>query len=149
MRLTPGVGEWRQRVQSDDQTLTVYFDGACPLCRMEIDHYRKQDGAGAICFLDVSRSDEPLAIDLTRQRAMKRFHVRRKDGTLLSGAAAFVAVWDTLPRWRLAARLAAVPGMLVLLEAGYRVFLPVRPTLLRLFGSAQRYFAPKAGIHQR
>ncbi len=52
-------------MQSDDQSLTVYFDGACPLCRMEIDHYRKQDSAGKICFLDVSRSDQPLAMPNT------------------------------------------------------------------------------------
>lgn len=134
---------------SDSQTLTVYFDGACPLCRMEIDHYRKQDGSQDICFLDVSRSDETLAVDLTRPQAMKRFHVRRDDGTLLSGAAAFVAVWETLPRWRLAARLAALPGILAILEVGYRLFLPVRPTLSKLVGHAQRRFVQKKSNRQR
>jgi predicted DCC family thiol-disulfide oxidoreductase YuxK len=67
-------------VQSGRQSLTVYFDGACPLCQAEINHYRKQEGAGAICFLDVSRSEEMLAGDLTKQQAMKRFHVRGNDG---------------------------------------------------------------------
>ena len=121
-------------MQSDRQSLTVYFDGACPLCQAEINHYRKQEGAGAICFLDVSRSGEMLAVDLTKQRAMKRFHVRGNDGSLLSGAAAFVAVWSTLPRWRLAARLAALPGILTILEVAYRLFLPVRPAASKLFG---------------
>lgn len=119
---------------SDRQSLTVYFDGACPLCQAEINHYRKQEGAGAICFVDVSRSEETLAMDLTKQQAMKRFHVRANNGLLLSGAAAFVAVWNTLPRWRLAARLAALPGILKVLEVAYRLFLPVRPAVSRLFG---------------
>jgi predicted DCC family thiol-disulfide oxidoreductase YuxK len=116
---------------------------------MEIDHYRKQDSAGKICFLDVSRSDQPLAMPLIRQQAMKRFHARRDDGTLLSGAAAFVAVWETLPRWRLAARLAALPGMMAILEVGYRCFLPVRPTLSKLLGHVQSRFAQKTISRQR
>ena len=124
-------------MQPDRQSLTVYFDGACPLCQAEINHYRKQEGAGAICFVDVSRSEETLAVDLTKQQAMKRFHVRANDGLLLSGAAAFVAVWSTLPRWRLAARLAALPGILRILEAAYRLFLPARPAVSRLFRLVQ------------
>ena len=126
-------------MQSDRQSLTVYFDGACPLCKAEINHYRKQEGAGAICFLDVSRSEETLAADLTKQQAMRRFHVRANDGLLLSGAAAFVAVWSTLPRWRLAARLAALPGILKILEGAYRLFLPVRPAVSKLFGRVQAW----------
>ena len=126
-------------MESDRRSLTVYFDGACPLCQAEINHYRKQEGAGAICFVDVSRSEETLAVDLSKQQAMKRFHVRANDGLLLSGAAAFVAVWSTLPRWRLAARLAALPGILKILEVAYRLFLPVRPAVSRLFGLVQAW----------
>lgn len=134
-------------MQSDRQSLTVYFDGACPLCQAEINHYRKQEGAGAICFVDVSRSEETLAVDLTKQQAMKRFHVRGNDGSLLSGAAAFVAVWSTLPRWRLAARLAALPGIITILEVAYRLFLPVRPAISRLFGRVQAWHqSDKAGM---
>ena len=121
-------------MQSDERSLTVYFDGGCPLCQAEINHYRKQEGAGEICFLDVSISEEKLAKDLTKEQAMKRFHVRGNDGSLLSGAAAFVAVWSTLPRWKWAARLAALPGRLMILEIACRLFLPVRPILSSLFG---------------
>jgi predicted DCC family thiol-disulfide oxidoreductase YuxK len=127
-------------LQSEGPTLTVYFDGSCPLCQAEIAHYRKQDGAGTICFLNVSENEQTLAPDLSKQQAMRRFHVRRIDGSLLSGAAAFVAIWSALPRWRWLARLAALPGILSCLEAAYRLFLPVRPTVSKCFGYAQTWY---------
>lgn len=125
-------------MQSETRSLTVYYDGGCPLCQAEINHYRKQAGADIICFRDVSISEEKLAGDLTKEQAMKRFHVRGHDGLLLSGAAAFVAVWSTLPRWKWAARLAALPGIMMMLEIAYRLFLPVRPILSSLVGRFTR-----------
>ncbi len=112
--------------------LTVYYDGSCPLCRAETDHYRGQVGGGELCFIDVSQPGQVLQADLSREQAMARFHVRRSDGQLVSGAAAFVSIWRSLPRWRWAGRLAGMPGMMALLELGYRLFLPVRPLLSRL-----------------
>ena len=105
---------------------TVYFDGACPVCRIEIAHYQGQPGAKALCFVDASKATADLGPDLAQERAMARFHVRIADGSLVSGAAAMVAVWSVLPNWRWAARLAALPGMMSVLETAYRLFLPVR-----------------------
>ena len=117
---------------------TVYFDGSCLLCWAEIGHYRRKDNAGALCFVDVSEQDASVPNGLTLRRAMERFHVRAGNGQLLSGAAAFVEVWARLPRWRWAARAAALPGMLALLELSYRLFLPARPTLAMIFRRINR-----------
>jgi len=121
---------WRDLPQMPNQpAATVYFDGSCPLCRAEIGLYRKQAKAENICFVDASNPANPLGDDLDPHRAMRRFHVRKEDGSLVSGAAAFVEIWKQLPRWRWAARVAAIPGMLVLLETGYKLFLAARPYL--------------------
>jgi len=125
-------------MSSDPSKLTLYFDGSCPLCRAEIGLYRRQDQADALCFVDVSAPDAATPQGLTQQQAMQRFHVRAGEGRLLSGATAFVEVWGRLPRWRWAARAAALPGALAVLEWGYRMFLPVRPFVSRVFGRMLR-----------
>jgi predicted DCC family thiol-disulfide oxidoreductase YuxK len=121
-------------VESEVPKSTVFFDSSCPLCRAEIGYYRRQDQAGTLCFVDVSDPGAIIPEGITQQRAMERFHVRANDGTLLSGAAAFVEVWTRLPKWRWAARAASLPGALAALELGYRIFLPVRPIISRVFG---------------
>jgi predicted DCC family thiol-disulfide oxidoreductase YuxK len=120
-------------VQTKLSKSTVYFDGSCPLCRAEIGHYRGADRGAALCFVDVSKADTILPNGLTPRQAMDRFHVQAADGQMFSGAAAFVEVWRRLPRWRWAARAAALPGAIALLEWGYRLFLRFRPFISGLF----------------
>ena len=119
----------------DQPVPTVYFDGSCPLCSAEIKLYRRQGEGKALRFVDVSNPGASLGHDLDRSRAMRRFHVRKEDGRLVSGAAAFVELWKQLPGWRWAARAAAIPGVMALMEMAYWLFLPVRPNLARLFAA--------------
>ena len=106
---------------------TVYYDGACPICSREIAQYRRAAGAEHLAFVDVSGScDQPLGPGLTRDAALARMHVRRADGVLVSGAAAFAELWRQLPRLAWAGRLASSPLVLPVLELGYTAFLRVR-----------------------
>jgi predicted DCC family thiol-disulfide oxidoreductase YuxK len=117
---------------------TVYFDGSCPLCRTEIAYYRGQDAACRLKFVDVSQNGAPTPPGTTQIAAMQRFHVERADGSVVSGAAAFAVIWDLLPRWRWAARLAALPGVTLMLECVYRAFLPIRRFVSRAVGQILR-----------
>jgi predicted DCC family thiol-disulfide oxidoreductase YuxK len=105
----------------------VYFDGACPVCAREIAVYQRAQGAEAVDFVDVTRC-EPAALGptLSTEAALARLHVRLVDGRLVSGAAAFAALWLSLPRWAWAGRLASLPVILPALEFGYRGFLKLR-----------------------
>lgn len=118
---------------SDSQT-TVYFDGSCPLCAAEIRHYRAREGSEQLDFVDVAEQDSDLGPNLTQDKAMARFHIRLPDGQLLSGASAFVAIWQVLPGWHWAARLASIPGVIPTMEGAYRMFLPIRPILSACLG---------------
>ena len=109
---------------------TVYYDGACPLCRREIGVYRRRDAAGALAWVDVSvcaASDLPA--QLTLKDAETRFHVSRADGTVLSGAAAFAEMWAVTPGFRWLGRIAKIAPVTALLERTYRGFLAIRPQM--------------------
>jgi predicted DCC family thiol-disulfide oxidoreductase YuxK len=121
--------------------LTVWYDGACPLCRREIGLYRGLPSSTPICFADVSGAAQPLPPGRTREQMLARFHVRGRDGQMLSGAQAFLALWAALPGWRWLALAGRVPGMPWVMERSYRLFLRGRPWMQRW---AKRLDKPQA-----
>ena len=116
--------------------LTIFYDGACPLCTAEMSVYRKCAGAEEMAFVDVSaQASGSIAPDLDKADALKRFHVRRPDGSFVSGAAGFGHLWLALPAWRWLGRVVLMPGILQVTELVYRSFLVFRPALQRIWRS--------------
>ncbi|TPG12609.1 thiol-disulfide oxidoreductase DCC family protein [Sphingomonas oligophenolica] len=116
--------------------LTVWHDGDCPLCRAEIALIRRLDRRGAIHFVDVIKADAD-ACPLDRGALLARFHAN-EDGELLSGAAAFAAMWRAIPLLRPLGLVARSPTVLRTLETAYIGFLRVRPTVQRLIRRAAK-----------
>ncbi len=114
----------------DMRTLTVWFDGACPLCTREIATMRWLDSGGRIDFIDVSTPDAAAACPIDRRALLARFHASEGDG-LLSGAAAFAAMWRAIPVLRPLGLAARNRHVLAALEWLYCRFLRVRPVLQR------------------
>lgn len=121
--------------------LTVMFDGACPVCRREIGMYQSLTPQEPVAWLDVSKTS-PNMTPAEQASYLARFHVRQKDGKVLSGAAAFVALWLTMPGWRWLGRFGRLPGVTPVLEVFYRGFLHLRPYLQRLANAADRAHLP-------
>lgn len=107
----------------------VWFDGACPLCQREIALMRRLDKRGAIEFVDVADGDASCPID--RAALLARFHAR-EDGQIVSGAAAFAAMWRAIPLLRPLGLAARNRLVLAGLERLYLAFLRVRPRLQRV-----------------
>ncbi len=123
----------KQKIGQIDSGTEVFFDGSCPLCRSEINLYRKQDRTGRLKFTDVSAPDAILPEGLEKGAAMKRFHVFSASGEKLSGAAAFIELWAQLPGWRYVAAIARLRPLPWILEFLYQCFLPLRPLIVRAF----------------
>ena len=110
--------------------LTVWYDGACPLCRREIALFQRLDRRGAIRFQDVGQAEAACPLD--RAKLLARFHAQEAGQPLVSGAAAFAAMWRAIPILRPVGELARIPPVLWLLEQAYVCFLRLRPGLQKL-----------------
>jgi predicted DCC family thiol-disulfide oxidoreductase YuxK len=112
------------------KSVTIWYDSACPLCVREIAVMRKLDWRKRIDFVDAVNPDSSCPID--RAEILSRFHAR-EGGKLLSGAAAFAAMWRAIPLlWPLGA-IAKLPMAERLLERAYVRFLRIRPRLQKWF----------------
>ncbi|WP_306025358.1 thiol-disulfide oxidoreductase DCC family protein [Oceaniradius stylonematis] len=105
--------------------IDVFYDGGCPVCRIEVGYYRRIDRAGAVRWIDIeSLTDAELPAGKTRDALLGRFHVRdQADGGWHVGVDAFARIWRVLPVWRRFAFVFSVPGLRQLAEIGYRGFL--------------------------
>ena len=111
--------------------LTIWYDGGCPLCTREINLMRRLDSRKAIRFVDIASESADCPID--RAEALARFH-GREDGKLVSGAAAFAAMWRAIPVLRPLGLIARNRAVLAGLEYLYIRFLKIRPVLQRWAG---------------
>ena len=112
------------------QETKVFFDGTCPLCSREIKFYKRKDNGANITWVDISLLDPgDVFPGLTKEDALKRFHLLDYKGRLLSGAKAFAALWLVLPPFKLLGRVAQKQPFTFILEVLYRMFLLIRPHL--------------------
>jgi predicted DCC family thiol-disulfide oxidoreductase YuxK len=104
----------------------IWYDGACPLCIREIALMRRLDRRRAIDFRDIAPANAVCPLD--RQLMLARFHAS-EDGVILSGAAAFAAMWRAIPLLKPLGFIARNRLVLRLLERLYNRFLIIRPRL--------------------
>jgi predicted DCC family thiol-disulfide oxidoreductase YuxK len=99
-----------------DGAPTALYHGACPICGTEIDHYKRYCAERGIemGWTDISDGTDTALLDrlgLDREDAKKRMTVVGPDGTVHRGVAAFILMWERMPRYRWLARLVSLPGL--------------------------------------
>lgn len=90
---------------------TALYNGSCPVCRTEIEHYQRLDAGSKrkLGWHDISGPDEPPTCGVGSEAMRRRLHVLDSDGRLLVGVPAFARIWELLPRYRWLARLVRLP----------------------------------------
>lgn len=117
--------------------LTLFFDGACPLCLAEITWLRARNRHGLLDFVDVasfsSAESSGLPPGFSCDQALAAMHGRLADGRLLTGVAVFAEAYRRadLP---VLAWLFSRPLLQPLLMAGYRYFARHREVISRRLG---------------
>ena len=111
---------------SEAQTkMTAFYDGGCPVCRLEVNHYQRI-GGDAVEWVDVCALDDAALARASegksRNDLLGAMHVREGNEWQI-GVAAFPALWRKMPGWRHFAWVFKVPGVTPLAELSYSGFL--------------------------
>lgn len=102
--------------------LTLFFDGACPLCRLEMDRLRERDALHRLAFIDIAQAGfDPAPWGATRADMQALIHAAQPDGTLLIGIDALHQAYTAvgLGHWTLPTTL---PRLRPLLTRAYALF---------------------------
>jgi len=101
---------------------SVYYNGACPVCRTEMSHYARRCQAAAVpvTFIDSSMRHDNLAeYGLRREHLERRVYLKAANGQVLSGVAALTALWAQTPGYQWLSRLVSLPLLRPVAEALY------------------------------
>lgn len=105
-----------------DYPLTLFYDAACPVCSLEMDHLRERDVAGRLVFVDIGTPGfDAAAHGATLQAMNAEIHARRPDGSMLKGVEVLRLAYDAVGLgWVL--RASAWPPLKPAFDLAYRGF---------------------------
>ena len=114
--------------------LTLFYDGACPLCQAEILFLSGRNEANLLDFIDInSERYDPQAVGVSCEQALAAMYGQYEDGTLIHGVAVFPEAYQraNLP---LLAWIFSRPALQPILKVGYQFFAKNRHGISRIFG---------------
>ena len=81
-----------------NDSIEVFFNDSCSVCRMEINHYKKQ--SSSIKWTDITNNESAqLKTNKDSKSLLRRLHTIH-DQKLYQGIDAFLIVWKTLPNYK-------------------------------------------------
>ena len=112
--------------------LTLLYDGACPVCSLEMDHLRARNVAGKLAFVDIATPGfDPTPWGATWAEMNASIHAVRADGSVITGVEVLRLAYLAVGLGWLLAPTGWAP-LKPAFEAGYLVFARHRRTLSRL-----------------
>jgi len=79
--------------------LRIFYDGQCPLCRMEIDHLKKLDSSDQLELQDITVSDFSARFPyIDREAADRILHGELADGSMIYGLDVTCTAWQLVGR---------------------------------------------------
>ena len=128
--------------------LTLLFDGACPICRREMDRLQAADAGQRLAFVDISVPGFDAARwGASYEEMMQLIHAARPDGSLIVGVEALALAYEAVGwgRWTLPLRL---PLLGTLGDALYAAFARNRYKVSSLLGPWIRQQQARQTLHR-
>ena len=120
-------------------SITLFYDGLCPVCAREIRFMRRLDRSrGRVGFEDIaSATFIPGRYGLTMSDVIGSMHAVRDDGSIIKGMQVFREAYAALG-WGWVVAPTGWPLMRPIFDALYRIFAEIRPRLSKLGNCALR-----------
>ena len=116
------------------QKLTLFYDGACPLCQAEILFLSGRNQVGLLNFVDInSKAYDPLKVGVSCEEALAAMYGQYADGTLIHGITVFPEAYRRAELPTLA-WIFSRKSMQPVLKMGYRFFAKNRHAISRVLG---------------
>ena len=116
------------------QKLTLFYDGACPLCQAEILFLSGRNQADLLGFVDInSTAYDPLKVGVSCEEALAAMYGQYADGTLINGVTVFPEAYRRADLPTLA-WIFSRKSMQPILKIGYRFFAKNRHAISRVLG---------------
>lgn len=110
----------------------IVWDGSCGFCRRAVEWALARDGHDRFDAVPYQDMPAPPLTPERREACARAVHVLTADGRWLRGGRACLFVLERIG-WPTLARLAALPPLVWIVEAGYRLVAGHRPLFSRLF----------------
>jgi predicted DCC family thiol-disulfide oxidoreductase YuxK len=131
------------------QKLTLFYDGACPLCRAEILYLSSRNHRNLLHFVDVhSEQFDVNKAGISCDQALAAMYGQYADGTLIHGAAVFPEAYRRANLLFLA-WLFSRKSLQPLLRFSYQVFAKHRHAISRMLGPSALRLVQKRVIQKK
>ncbi len=121
-------------MKPDLPKLTLFYDGACPLCEAEIRFLSKRNDQNLLRFVDIhSAAFQPESLGVSCEQALAAMYGQLEDGPLLQGAPVFAQAYRRA-RLPMLAWFLSIPSLQPVFKLGYGLFAKNRYRLSKAFG---------------
>lgn len=99
-------------MNKDKGKITVYYDGACPVCVRDRQHYELIAGKNAdqVCWLDITGKESQLRnLGIDPKKALSELHVSDEGGRVVSELDAYILLMAKVPLLKPVAWLIGLP----------------------------------------
>ena len=105
----------------------VFYDGNCPICKKEINTYKRLSIDKNIKWYDISKDkDIPKVINKTQEDCLKILHVSDDNDNLKTAVDAFIEIWKKTSYFRHLVPLIQFPPTKLVANYFYKVYAKYR-----------------------
>ena len=97
--------------------MKVYYNEKCSVCRLEIEHYKKQNNK-EIKWVDIHESSSVNSLNTHKRELVRRLHVQDNE-TVYIGVDAFKVLWSKMENYKFLARLLDIK---IIYKAAYYLY---------------------------